>query len=174
MERSCPTIPLLVKYPKNGSPSKKIAEFQSILFWNGSFQMIFLTFPTGETKMKRFKLIFHVSYVIIALSILYFSIDVLANTNEYLSKIKLSQYIEFPRYVMIAFLAISVIMLIEFILERFNVYRVKEGIEEMEHEIVRLKAKLYDQTEEGEESEESEEEEEEEEELEEEEKEEED
>lgn len=95
--------------------------------------------------MKRFKLIFHISYVLIALVILYFSIDVLANTNEYLSKIKLSQYITFPKYVMIAFLVISIIMLTEFILERFNVYRVKEGIEDLEHEIVRLKAKLYDQ-----------------------------
>ncbi len=98
--------------------------------------------------MKRFKLIFHISYVIIALFILYFSIDVLVNTNEYLSKIKLSQYIEFPRYVMIAFLALSIIMITEFILERFNVYRIKEGIEDMEHEIVKLKAKLYDQSQE--------------------------
>ncbi|MEP1096473.1 MAG: hypothetical protein ABJG78_15260 [Cyclobacteriaceae bacterium] len=95
--------------------------------------------------MKRFKLIFHISYVVIALFILYFSIDVLVNTNEYLSKIKLSQYIEFPRYVMIAFLTLSLIMITEFILERFIVYRVKEGIEDMEHEIVNLKAKLYDQ-----------------------------
>ncbi len=110
--------------------------------------MIFLTFPTGETKMKRFKLIFHISYVLIALFILYFSIDVLVNTNEYLSKIKLSQYIEFPRYVMIAFLVLSIIMITEFILERFNVYRIKEGIEDMEHEIVKLKAKLYDQSQE--------------------------
>ncbi len=98
--------------------------------------------------MKRFKLIFHISYVIIALFILYFSIDVLVNTNEYLSKIKLSQYIEFPRYVMIAFLVLSIIMITEFILERFNVYRIKEGIEDMEHEIVKLKAKLYDRSQE--------------------------
>ncbi|MEP5614325.1 MAG: hypothetical protein ABJP45_18890 [Cyclobacteriaceae bacterium] len=114
--------------------------------------------------MKRFKLIFHISYVIIALIILYFSIDVLVNTNEYLSKIKLSQYIEFPRYVMIAFLTLSLIMITEFILERVIVYRVKEGIEDMEHEIVNLKAKLYDQGQDEEAEEEAEEESEEEEE----------
>jgi len=115
--------------------------------------MNFLTFPQGRTKMKRFKLIFHISYVIIALFILYFSIDVLVNTNEYLSKIKLSQYIEFPKYVMIAFLTLSLIMMTEFILERVIVYRVKEGIEDMEHEIVNLKAKLYDQAQDEDEAE---------------------
>lgn len=115
--------------------------------------MNFLTFPSGKNKMKRFKLIFHISYVIIALFILYFSIDVLVNTNEYLSKIKLSQYIEFPKYVMIAFLALAIIMLTEFVLERFNIYKVKEGIEDLEHEIVTLKAKLYDQTQGGDEEE---------------------
>lgn len=109
--------------------------------------------------MKRFKLIFHVGYVLVALSILYFSIDVLANTEEYLSKIKLSSYIKFPRYVMIVFLSLSLLMIVEFILERFNVYRVKEGMDEMEDEIVKLKAKLYDQAqEEGDEEEEDEEE----------------
>lgn len=99
--------------------------------------------------MKRFKLIFHICFVIIALVVMYFSIDVLINTEAYLSKIKLSSYIKFPRYVMIAFLIISLMMIIEFILERFHVYQVKDGIEEMENEIVRLKAKLYDKVEAG-------------------------
>lgn len=103
--------------------------------------------------MKRFKLIFHITYIVIALGVLYFSIDVLMNTNAYLSKIKLSQYISFPRYVMIAFLIISALMITEFILERLNVYQVKEGIDDLKDEIVRLKAKLYDQNEEEEDEE---------------------
>lgn len=53
---------------------------------------------------------------------------------------------------MIAFLVISLIMLTEYILERVNVHQIKEGVEDLEHEIVKLKAKLYDksQDEEGE------------------------
>ena len=52
---------------------------------------------------------------------------------------------------MIVFLGMSIFMIVEFILERFNVYQVKEGIEDLENEIVKLKAKLYDQLQEGEE-----------------------
>lgn len=103
--------------------------------------------------MKRFKLIFHICYVIIALTVLYFSIDVLINTEAYLSKVKLSSYIKFPRYVMIAFLSLAILMIVEFILERFHVYQIKDGIDEMENEIVRLKAKLYDKAEEEDEDE---------------------
>lgn len=69
------------------------------------------------------------------------------NTEAYLSKIKLSSYIKFPRYVMIAFLIISLMMIIEFVLERFHVYQVKDGFSDLEEEIVRLKAKLFDQSE---------------------------
>ena len=98
--------------------------------------------------MKRFKLIFHITYVLVTLAVMYFSIDVLMNTEDYLSQIKLSSYIKFPKYVMIAFLSLSVIMIIEFILERVNVYQVKEGIDDMESEIVQLKAKLYDKSQE--------------------------
>lgn len=97
--------------------------------------------------MKRFKLIFHICFVIIALTVLYFSIDVLVNTEAYLSKIKLSSYIKFPKYVMIAFLVIAILMIVEFVLERFHAYQIKDGIEEMENEIVRLKAKLFDKAE---------------------------
>ncbi len=109
--------------------------------------------------MKRFKLIFHILYVLIALTILYFSIDILLNTEQYLSKIKLSSYIRFPRYVMIAFLIIAIMMIVSFVMERFNVYKIKEGIEDLEEENVHLKAKLYDKGNSEEEEDESDEEE---------------
>lgn len=35
-------------------------------------------------------------------------------------------------------------MIVSFVMERFNVYKIKEGIEDLEEEIVHLKAKLYD------------------------------
>jgi hypothetical protein len=59
---------------------------------------------------------------------------------------------------MVVFLILSIIMITEYILERFNVYQIKEGLEDMEHEIVKLKARLYDLTHEEEEEEEGEEE----------------
>lgn len=94
--------------------------------------------------MKRFKLIFQVLYVAVALGILYFSIDILMNTEQYLARIKLSSYVKFPKYIMSIFLIVSVFMLINFILEKLHIYRIKDGIKDLKEEIVHLKAKLYD------------------------------
>ncbi|MEO9483112.1 MAG: hypothetical protein ABJG47_06685 [Ekhidna sp.] len=98
--------------------------------------------------MQRFKLIFHIVYVIIALVIMYFSVDILLNTEQYLSKIKLSSYIKFPRYVMGLFLFISIMMMIEFTLQQIRIRSIKNGIDDLENEIVELKAKLYDKSQE--------------------------
>jgi len=94
--------------------------------------------------MKRFKLVFHIIYVIITLVVMYFSIDILMNTEAYLSKVKLSSYIKFPKYIMGLFLFISILMIIEFVLQQMAIYKVKGGMEDLEKEIVELKAKLYD------------------------------
>lgn len=98
--------------------------------------------------MQRFKLIFHIIYVVIALVIMYFSVDILLNTEQYLSKIKLSSYIKFPRYVMGMFLFISILMMIEFILQQLRIRSIKNGIDDLKDEIVELKAKLYDKSQE--------------------------
>ena len=94
--------------------------------------------------MKRFKLIFHIVYVLITLVIMYFSIDILMNTEAYLSKVKLSSYIKFPRYVMGIFLFLSILMIIEFVIHQLSIYQGRGNVEEMEKEILQLKAKLYD------------------------------
>lgn len=98
--------------------------------------------------MQRFRLIFHIFYVILALAIMYFSVDILLHTEQYLSKIKLSSYIKFPRYVMGVFLFISILMMIEFVLQQLKIRNIKTGIEDLESEIVELKAKLYDKSQE--------------------------
>lgn len=98
--------------------------------------------------MQRFRLIFHIFYVILALVIMYFSVDILLHTEQYLSKIKLSSYIKFPRYVMGVFLFISILMMIEFVLQQLKIRNIKTGIEDLESEIVELKAKLYDKSQE--------------------------
>ena len=95
--------------------------------------------------MKRFKLIFHIIYIVITLLVMYFSIDILLNTEAYLSKVKLSAYIKFPKYVMGIFLFISILMITEYIMQQLRIRKVKEGMQGLENEIKELKAKLYDQ-----------------------------
>lgn len=94
--------------------------------------------------MKRFKLIFHIVYILITLIVLCFSIDILMHTEEYLSKVKLSAYIRFPKYVMGIFLFISILMLTEYIMQQLRIRNIKEGIEDLQEEVKELKAKLYD------------------------------
>ena len=77
---------------------------------------------------------------------MYFSVDILMNTEAYLSKIKLSSYIKFPRYVMGFFLFISILMTIEYVMQQLRIHKIKQGIEDLESEIVELKAKLYDKS----------------------------
>lgn len=94
--------------------------------------------------MKRFKLIFHGIYILITLALIYFSMDILMNTEAYLSKIKLSSYIKFPKYVMSLFLFISILMAVEYVMQQLRIHQIKQGIDELKEEIVELKAKLYD------------------------------
>ncbi len=94
--------------------------------------------------MKRFKLIFHIVYILITLVVMYFSIDILMNTEAYLSKVKLSAYIKFPKYVMGIFLFISILMITEYIMQQMRIRSIKEGIGNLENEVKELKAKLYD------------------------------
>lgn len=94
--------------------------------------------------MKRFKLIFHILYILITLTVMYFSVDILLNTEAYLSKVKLSSYIKFPKYIMGIFLFLSILMITEYIMQQLRIKSVKDGMEDLENEVKELKAKLYD------------------------------
>ncbi|MEM6642192.1 MAG: hypothetical protein AAF616_04360 [Bacteroidota bacterium] len=94
--------------------------------------------------MKRFRLIFHILYLLISIAVLYFSIDIFVHTEEYLSKVKLSAYVRFPKYLMAVFLLLSVFMLVEYIIQQIKISGIKSGVEDLENEIKELKAKLYD------------------------------
>lgn len=98
--------------------------------------------------MKKFKRIFYPIYLIFALGMVYFSIDSLLNMES-----TLTWYAEkFPEsggayWIMILFLILTVLMITELIVENIHLKNVKEEIPELEDEIVRLKAKLYDKSE---------------------------
>ena len=85
----------------------------------------------------------------IFLVILYFSVDILMNTEQYLSKIKLSSYIKFPKYVMGIFLFVSILMAIEYVMQQIRIHKLKGEIGDLENEVTELKAKLYDQSQEA-------------------------
>ncbi len=104
--------------------------------------------------MKKFKLIFHIFYILIALVLLYFSIDILMNTQDYLLKIKLSSYIKYFSHVMSVFLFISILMIIGFVLQQLSIYQAKGNVGKLEEEILQLKARLYDRSHEADEEEE--------------------
>ena len=48
---------------------------------------------------------------------------------------------------MTCFLILVLLMVTEIIVENIHIHKVKQGMEDLEDEVVRLKAKLYDQTE---------------------------
>ena len=68
------------------------------------------------------------------------------NTEAYLSKIKLSSYIKFPKYVMSLFLFVSILMAIEYIMQQMRIHKLKNDIGDLQDEVVDLKAKLYDKS----------------------------
>lgn len=68
------------------------------------------------------------------------------NTEQYLSKIKLSSYIKFPKYVMGIFLFVSILMAIEYVMQQIRIYKLKNEIEDLESKVTELKAKLYDKS----------------------------
>jgi len=47
---------------------------------------------------------------------------------------------------MIVFLAVSIFMFAYFIIEKYHIYKVKSGINDLKKEITDLKAKLYDKS----------------------------
>lgn len=59
-----------------------------------------------------------------------------------------------PYWVMVLFLILTLLMIVELIAENVHIRNVKEEIPELEEEIIRLKAKLYDQSEEDDDDEE--------------------
>lgn len=95
--------------------------------------------------MKKFKRIFYPIYIIVTVWMLYFCIDSLMNLEKtrvwYNEKFSSESG---PAWVLLLFLLMSILMLVEVVIENIQIRRLKSQIPDLEDEIVRLKAKLFD------------------------------
>ena len=104
--------------------------------------------------MKKFKRIFYPIYLIMTIWMIYFTIDSLMNMEQTLAWFneKFSAQ-SGPFWVMLLYLVMSLLMLVELVVENIHIRQLKRDIPDLEEEIVRLKAKLFDQGESEEEDE---------------------
>ena len=106
--------------------------------------------------MKKFKRIFYPIYLILTVWMIYFSIDSMMNLEEtrawFDEKFSAEKG---PFWVIFLYLFMSLLMLVEIVAENIQIRQLKNEIPDLEEEIIRLKAKLFDKGE-GVESEEEE------------------
>ncbi|MEQ8583905.1 MAG: hypothetical protein RIC30_15985 [Marinoscillum sp.] len=104
--------------------------------------------------MRKFKLFFYPVYLIAIFLVLYFSMDILAHMDNYKEKIDMTFALrKLPVYLMSAFILLGVLMLVELIAENFQILDLKRRVKKAEEEVLKYKAKLYDQSQEDEEEE---------------------
>ncbi len=97
--------------------------------------------------MKKFKIFFYPIYLLIAIVALYYSIDILANQQEYMEKVTdFATLRKLPQYLLTVVLIISLLMLIELLVENVHLFRLRKKVSGAEEELLKLKAKLYDQS----------------------------
>lgn len=100
--------------------------------------------------MKKFKRIFYPIYLITTIWMIYFSIDSLMNLEEtrawYNEKFSIEKG---PFWVILLYLFMSLLMLVEIVAENIQIRQLKSEIPDLEEEIIRLKAKLFDKGEGG-------------------------
>ncbi len=97
--------------------------------------------------MKKFKIFFYPIYLLIAVVALYYSIDILSNQQEYMEKVNdFATLRKLPQYLLTVVLIVSLLMLIELIVENVHLFRLRKKVANAEEELLKLKAKLYDQS----------------------------
>ena len=100
--------------------------------------------------MKRFKIIFYSTYLTLAGIGIFFSIFIMRDlkgfTQEYLHIKNLSFITNtLPYYILSYLLLISLIMVVEFGYELIQMNQWKKRAHQAEEEVLKLKARLYDQ-----------------------------
>lgn len=104
--------------------------------------------------MKKFKLIFYPIYLIFALGLIYFSFDSFLDMEQMLIWFNETFRPAYQPYLVISlFLFLAILMVTAIIIENIQMHRINEKIPDLEAEIIRLKVKLFDQSEEDEDDE---------------------
>ncbi|XOV92497.1 MAG: hypothetical protein ACFHWX_20115 [Bacteroidota bacterium] len=97
--------------------------------------------------MKKFKIFFYPIYLLIAAVAFYYSIDILTHQQEYMERINdFATLRKLPQYLLTVVLIISLLMVIELILENIHLFRMRKKVAEAEEQVLKLKAKLYDES----------------------------
>ena len=101
--------------------------------------------------MRKFKLFFYPLYLIAAFGVLYFGIDILNNMDSYKERLDMTFALrKLPIYLMATFIVLSLMMLVELALENFQIMSLKRQLKKANEDVLKYKAKLYDQTQEEE------------------------
>ena len=97
--------------------------------------------------MRKFKLFFYPLYLIAAFGVLYFGIDILNNMDAYKERLDMTFALrKLPIYLMATFIVLSLMMIIELALENFQIISLKRQLKKANEEVLKYKAKLYDQS----------------------------
>ena len=97
--------------------------------------------------MRKFKLFFYPLYLIAAFGVLYFGIDILNNMDAYKERLDMTFALrKLPIYLMGTFIVLSLMMIIELALENFQIISLKRQLKKANEEVLKYKAKLYDQS----------------------------
>ena len=96
--------------------------------------------------MKKFKIFFYPIYLLIAIVTLYYSIDIITHQQEYMEKVSdFATLRKLPEYMLMVIILCSLLMMVEIIVENIHLFRWKRKAESMKEEVLKLKAKLYDE-----------------------------
>ncbi|MEP4532351.1 MAG: hypothetical protein ABJ004_04645 [Cyclobacteriaceae bacterium] len=96
--------------------------------------------------MRKFKLFFYPLYIIITLVVLYFSVDIMVNIEEYKADITFSDLKKAPVYLLSLFIFLCIFMLTELVVENTHIISLKNKVKQAEQEVLNLKARLYDKS----------------------------
>lgn len=96
--------------------------------------------------MRKFKLFFYPIYILITLVVLYFSVDIMINIEEYKADITFSDLKKAPVYLLSLFIFLCLFMLTELVIENTHIISLKNKVKQAEQDVLNLKAKLYDKS----------------------------
>lgn len=98
--------------------------------------------------MRKFKLFFYPIYLIVAFVVLYYSIDILANMDLYKEKVDFAMLRTLPEYLLYLLLAVSLLMITELAVENWHILSLRRRVRQAEEDLLKLKAKLFDRSQE--------------------------